>query len=85
MTMSKIFFVQHLSERSYRPHQGAKYEVQLLDGAGQSRAEGYFGVDDTQLIVNGEVVPLAVLEAARRQLRGQGDYVNEDGHTVAPF
>lgn len=65
MTTSKMFFVRHMSELDYRPNDTATYEVQLLDAAGRSRAKGYFGVDDTQLTVNGEDVPLAVLNAAR--------------------
>ena len=79
------YFVVHLTERDDRPSDELRFEVQLLDSRGRARACGYVGEDDTELVVEGEVVPWAVLDAARRQTYGQGDYVNAEGESVRPF
>lgn len=85
MSKRKKYFVHHLSERSYKPSPESKYTVQVLDSSGRSRAEGYFGDDESSLVVEGEVIPTAVLAAARRQPFGKGDNVNADGESVPAF
>lgn len=80
----KRFFVLHLEERD-RPSPQYRYEVQLLGADG--RAVGWQYVDDasTALEIGGTRIPLPVIEAARRQLIGRGDFVNEEGNPVPPF
>jgi hypothetical protein len=78
------YFVVHLMEND-RPSRGQPFEIQVLDSEGRAIACGYVGTDDTSLDIEGQVVPAAVLEAARRQVIGQGDYVNERGNSIMPF
>ena len=85
----RTFFVMHLSERDLsergRPTRGGQFEIQLLDAKGRAKATGYIGSEETMLEVEGNSVPIAVIEAARRQPVGQGDYVDEQGHSIQPF
>jgi hypothetical protein len=46
---------------------------------------GYVGADDDPLEVAGYRVPTAVVQAARRQAAGQGDYVDEQGMSIQAF
>jgi len=85
MPRTTKYFVSSLSTEDYKPFPGAKFEVQLQSPAGGPGVSGYFGDDEVQLVVGGESIPLAVLQAARRQPFGQGDYVNEKGETVPAF
>jgi len=78
------YFVVHLNERD-RPADNRQFEIQLLDRQGRATACGYVGPRDARLQIAGHTVPTAVLEAARRQPLGHGDYVNEKGDSVVPF
>ena len=79
------YFVHHLSERSYRPSLDVKYAVQILDSRGRAKIVGYIGDDEESFEVDGYEIPPVVLEAARRQPYGKGDYVNERGESIPPF
>ena len=83
------FFVLHLDENDLtelgRPTNDTLYEIQLLDSHGRAKACGYVGTDEKRLELDGKLVPVAVLEAARRQAPGQGEFVNEDGRSLQPF
>ncbi|MHC4402821.1 MAG: hypothetical protein ACYTG0_24435, partial [Planctomycetota bacterium] len=83
------YFVMHLSERDLgergRASSEGQFEIQLLDAEGRAKACGYVGSDETTLEVEGKTVPIAVIEAARQQPVGQGDYVDEQGHSIQPF
>lgn len=83
------FFVMHLSERDLtergRSSSGQPFEIQLLDAENRAKATGYVGVDEKTLEVEGYSVPMAVIDAARRQTEGQGDYVDGNGNSIPPF
>ncbi len=83
------YFVMHLSERALgerdRAPSDGPFEIQLLDAQGRTKVCGYAGRDETTLEVEGNTVPLAVIEAARQQPVGQGDYVDEHGRSIQPF
>lgn len=83
------YFVSHLSDRvrdekKLREH-GRCFEIQLLDKKGRALASKCIGPNDRRLEIDGRVIPTAVLDAARRQPIGQGDYVNDDGLSIQPF
>jgi hypothetical protein len=78
------FFVSHLQERD-RPSTGMTYEIQLLNAQGQAVARGYADDLADNLQIQGRSIPLAVIEAARKQPIGKGDYVDEAGSSVSPF
>jgi hypothetical protein len=78
------YFVSHL-DPSDRPSAEKPFEIQLLDAEGRAAATGYFGIGETTLVIQGQLIPMPVLQAARRQRLGQGDYVNEAGVSVPPF
>src|SRR5262249_28602484 len=80
----KRFFVLHLKE-SRRPEADLPFQIQILNHAGQGIAFGYADEKTTSLEINGERIPLAVIEAARRQKVGNGDYVDESGASIPPF
>jgi hypothetical protein len=79
------FFVLHLDERDYKPSPDSKYEIQILDSEGRAKLSGYLEENQTELVVKGFKIPKAVIEAATRQLKGKGDYVNEKGESIPPF
>lgn len=78
------FFVVHLAEND-RPSPEKVLEIQILDSAGRTESTIYAGIGQTALEVAGQCVPRAVIQAARRQSVGQGDYVNAEGKSIAPF
>ncbi len=80
----KWFFVSHLEENDCPSH-GMRYEVQLLNSDGQALACGYLHDSATRLELSGQSIPLPVIEAARKQLIGKGEYVDEAGSSVSPF
>lgn len=79
------FFVLHLEEGSDRPEKQLAFEVQLLDSQGRAKSCGYLGTTETELVLDGLFVPQAVLDAARRQRPGKGDYVDFQGRPIQPF
>jgi len=89
MSTQKRYFVMHLLENEVgipgRSDASKQYEIQILDAQGRAVAIVYAGNLETELSVGDQLVPKAVLEAARRQVPGKGDYVNEDGIHILPF
>lgn len=80
----KRFFVVHLHEKD-RPSSAMRYEIQVLDGDG--RAAHCVYADDSQVMIEviGLTIPTQVVDAARRQPMGQGDYVDDSGKSIRPF
>jgi hypothetical protein len=78
------YFVLHRSDRDRKENRDKQFEIQLLDSKGRARDVGYVGSSETELIIGNHAVPLAVLEAARRQGPGVGDYVDETGTSMHP-
>lgn len=79
------YFVMRRGDRDSAWPQGKEFEIQILDHRGRSKREGYIGWDETELVVGDFIVPRSVLEAARRQPRGQGEYVNRAGESIYPL
>ncbi len=77
----KWFFVSNLEERN-RPSTGMRYEIQVLNSAGQAVGCGYVDDQSNTLEIDGQAIPRAVIEAAREQPVGKGDYVDELGNSV---
>ena len=84
-TVNDRYFVLHLNDRD-RPGADSQlsFQIQLLDDLGRSVEEGYVGLEETELRIADRAVPRAVLDAARRQPLGQGDYVDANGESVSP-
>ena len=91
--MSERFFVLHLDERDHHPTAEARYEIQILDTEGRAEYSVYVDSGGRWLTLeenesppaSSPRVPAAVLEAAMRQPKGQGDYVDVMGKSVPPF
>jgi len=89
--MNKRFFVLHLEKRDYRPVPLAEYEIQTLTEDGQAASSTYLNSAGRTLVtgkkeaVDVPGVPQPVVEAARRQPPGKGDFVDEEGRSMAPF
>jgi len=81
---NKRYFVSHLEPHD-RPEPDRLYQIQILDSSGRAEAWGYVGESETELVVESHVVPAPVLTAARRQVLGKGDYVDDDGNPIRPF
>jgi len=62
-----------------------RFEIQLLNADGQALACGYVDDQVVSLQIEGRIIPLSVIEAARRQVIGKGDYVDESGSSISPF
>ncbi|QDT52384.1 hypothetical protein Pan44_03940 [Caulifigura coniformis] len=83
-TDRKVYFILHLEERD-RYSSGMRYEIQLLDTYGQTIARGCVDDQANSLELQGCSIPQPVIEAARKQAIGNGDYVDEAGYSVSPF
>jgi hypothetical protein len=79
------FFVSALSPADPEKLEGFLYEIQILDSHGRGEQAGYLREGDDHLEIEGYVIPRAVIDAARRQREGQGDYVDSEGRTIQPF
>ena len=80
------YFVLHLGPEDMPwPVPTKPYEVQVLDLRGRATALVHVGDDDNDIEGSGYLIPKAVIDAARRQRPGQGDYVDEMGQSVPPF
>jgi hypothetical protein len=84
-TSSLRYFVLHLSERDHRPSPRARFAVQLPSRQGGPGSTGYFGADDTELVVDGVTIPGPVLDAARGLPPGHGGFVDGHGRSAPPF
>jgi len=78
------YFIRHLPEGDPRRARGQIYQVQVVDPYGQATAFAYLGADDTALDVGGHPVPAAVIKVARDLPAGRGDFVDSEGHVLAP-
>lgn len=83
------YFVIHLTERDLidrgQLSSDKPFEIQVLDTEGRAVVSGYVGREETRFEVAGRPIPKAVIESARNQPLGQGDYVDEHGNSVQPF
>ena len=79
------YFVLHLDDRDFKPSPNVKYEIQILDSKGRAKVSGYVDENQNELEVDGKIIPRAVIEAAQRQQKGKGDYVNEFGESITPW
>ena len=62
-----------------------RFEVQILDDTGRAVSVGYVYEETTELVIAGQAIPAAVIEAAKRRKEGDGDYVGPDGSSQPPF
>ena len=79
------YFVLSLDESDPSYLEGFRYEVQLLNDDGEGAAVVLLTEEDTNISVPGYDLPSRVVDAARRQEKGSGDYVNTVGESVRPF
>lgn len=84
MGTARVFFVLHLPERCPDRTATRKFEIQLLDRYGRATACGYVSDTETVLTIGQVEVPRAVIDAARRQPLGVGDFVDSNGSQVLP-
>jgi hypothetical protein len=84
--VQNVFFVVRLRPEERWPEQkeGQSFGVHLVNRFGQTTVDGYFGENDKAVVVGGVEVPRKVLEAAKRQAIGSGEYVNANGEPVMP-
>ena len=87
--MKQRYFVLHLSASEMGtndyPEIDKPYSIQILDNEGKGIESGVVGESDGTLIIGRHVVPKAVIDAARRQPLGKGDYIDENGRRIVPF
>lgn len=79
------YFVLHLGANDPDRDADRVFEIQILDSKGRAAHVGIVGHAEQKLIIDGKVIPLDVLEAARRQEEGKGDYVDAEGNSINPF
>jgi hypothetical protein len=79
------FFVYHMFEGDYEnAPTGTRFVIQVLDTVGVAIDHGFLPPDNTELEITGRKVPVAVIKAAWRQIKGKGDYVDINGNSVPP-
>ena len=79
------FFVVRLSDRNRGFKAGYMFEVQLLNDDGTAGAVLNFNEPYQEFSMQAYYVPASVMEAAVRQLKGKGDYVDSYGESRRPF
>ena len=79
------YFVVSFSDNDPEKAEGILYEIQILDSQGKGKHAGYIRVGEECLEIEGHVVPRAVIDAARRQSAGQGEYVDSEGNAIPAF
>jgi len=77
------FYVRHLPIDDKRRAAGKIYQIQVVDRNGLAIGFAYLGGEE-YLEIGDRVVPVAVIQAARRQEPGQGDFVDMKGNQVLP-
>ena len=83
--MRDWFFVRRLPADAPERASGADLQIQKLDIDGLAEDVVDIPVDAVYAELLGIPVPTAVIEAARRQATGRGDYVDPEGRSVPPF
>lgn len=78
-------FVRRLPADAPERASGADLQIQKLDVDGLAEGDVDIPVDAEYAEILGRPVPSAVIEAARRQVTGNGDYVDPEGRSVPPF
>ena len=78
------FYVLHLRIGDPRRQGGYEYEIQVVDSSGLATEFGLLRDTERELTIDDKVVPLGVIEAARRQPLGKGDFVDCYGAQVLP-
>jgi len=62
-----------------RPGFPERFEIQVLGDDGRALAVGYAGADTSALTVDGHVIPVSVIEAAKGRREGEGPGANAKG------
>lgn len=78
------YFVRHLTEGDERRAKGQVYQIQLVDKYGRATGFVYLSAHDTEAAIGDDVVPEKVIVAVRSFPAGTGDFVDEEGHRLAP-
>lgn len=84
MENQPYFYVRHLPDDWPDKTPNQKYTIELIDEFGRATSWGYIGDDDNSLKIGDVEIPRAVIEAARRQPLGCGDFVDLNGNQVMP-
>lgn len=84
MSTQRVFFVRHLPDGWPDKTATQQFEIQLVDRYGRATAWGFVGETKSTLTIGKIDIPRAVIEAARRQSIGVGDFVDDDGNQVLP-
>ncbi len=77
------YYVLHLPEDQVTSP-GNKFEIQLVDSLGVTVAFGLISKADSHLELEGEIVPMPVIDAAKKLPIGTGDFVDAAGSSVHP-
>jgi hypothetical protein len=78
------YYVRHLPDDWPGKTLTQEYTIELVDGFGRATAWGYIGEEDRFLTIADIAIPPAVIDAARRQTSGCGDFVDSEGNQVLP-
>lgn len=84
MNTIERYFVTYLRDNECKDI-NKPFEIQILDEIGQCIAVSYLSSEQEELIIEGKQIPNAVIQAAKKQPIGKGDYVNECGKSIFPF
>lgn len=82
--VDNFYYVVHLDESESWPGQkpGQVYQIQLINDSGQGIAEGFISEVETELVIEGVLIPSQVVEAAKKMPQNTGDYVDGNGKSV---
>jgi hypothetical protein len=78
------FYVRHLPIDDRRRAGGKVYQIQVVDRNGLATEFAYLNGEEERLEIDGRIVPVAVIKAAKRQEPGRGDFVDIEGNQVLP-
>jgi hypothetical protein len=84
MSSLRLFFVRHVLDDSPDKTTDQRFEIQLVDRYGRETARGWVDDSEKPLMIGTVEIPQAVIQAARRQRHGVGDFVDGNGNQVLP-
>jgi len=67
-----------------RRDKGQVYQIQVVDTFGRATAFAYLGAEQESIEVGDQMTPQAVIKAVRELPPGVGQFVDAEGHILAP-
>ena len=78
------FYIRHVPDDWPGKDSDKKYTIEIVDQFGRAISWGHIGDKESTLLIGDIEIPKAVIDSARRQPLGCGDFVDADGKQFLP-